>query len=80
MADSDYGPDLVRRGEFRWSKRSQRSRDAYFESLAQILPRHHAVVWDKEALRSVDSSPGLVEIGMMREAIELLGGMSFKGG
>ena len=79
LADGELRAKLGWRGEFRWSKLSQRSRDAYFEGLIKILPPHHAVVWDKEEFILGPVDPGSVEIDMMREAIGLLGGTPFRG-
>lgn len=53
------------RGEFRWSRLSQRSRDAYFAALSSFMPNHHAVIWDKLASNEVQPRNISTEIDMM---------------
>ena len=43
-ADAQLRKRLTWKGEFRWSKLSQRTRDNYFEGLVDNLPQHHAIV------------------------------------
>jgi len=75
-ADADLRFRLGWRREFRWSKMSQRSRNIYFESLKEVFPIHHAVVWDKS--RALPASvPGCsIGLEMMQEAMLRLGGAS----
>ena len=75
-ADAQLRKRLGWRDEFRWSKLSQRSRDAYLHGLFDNLPQHHAIIWDKEATMPQAFQPDLAAINMMREAIGILGGPS----
>ena len=75
-ADAQLRKRLGWRDEFRWSKLSQRSRDAYLEGLFHNLPQHHAIIWDKKTIMPQTLQSDAVAIGMMREAIGLLGGPS----
>ena len=72
-ADAQLRKRLGWKGEFRWSKLSQRSRDQYFDGLVDNLPQHRAIVWDKAIQRPNSSQRVSLEIDMMREAIGLLG-------
>jgi hypothetical protein len=72
--DAELRQRLGWRGEFRWSKLSQRSRDTYFASLSAVMPVHHAVIWDKLASNEVQSPKLPPEIGMIRQAMANLGG------
>lgn len=72
--DAELRQRLGWRGEFRWSKLSQRSRDTYFASLSGIMPVHHAVIWDKVAANEAQSQNMPTEIAMMRQAMLNLGG------
>lgn len=76
MEDTELRRRLGWRGEFRWSKLSQRSRDTYFASLSGVMPAHHAVIWDKLASNQAESPKMSPEIGMMRKAMAKLGGPS----
>ena len=75
-ADAQLRKRLGWRDEFRWSKLSQRSRDAYLDGLFDNLPQHHAIIWDKKTVTPQTFQSDSVAIGMMREAIGLLGGPS----
>jgi len=75
-ADAQLRKRLGWRDEFRWSKLSQRSRDNYFEGLADKLPQHHAIVWDKTSIMSQVFQSDSAAIDMMREAVGFLGGPS----
>jgi len=72
-AEAELRLSLGWRGEFRWSKLSQRSRDNYFAHLADCLPQHHALIWDKAAPAPVTFQPDSIEVDMMRLAIGRLG-------
>jgi hypothetical protein len=72
-ADAQLRKRLTWKGEFRWSKLSQRTRDHYFDGLVDNLPRHHAIVWDKETITPQAIQPDSAAIDMMREAVGLLG-------
>lgn len=73
-ADAELRQRLGWRGEFRWSKLSQRSRDTYFASLSGVMPVHHAVIWEKLESHNVQPQKITAEIGMMRQAMLNLGG------
>lgn len=73
-ADAELRRRLGWRGEFRWSKLSQRSRDLYFASLANEIPAHHAVIWAKPNPGQTGSRSIPTEIDMMRRAMARLGG------
>ncbi len=72
-ADADLRLRLGWRHEFRWSKMSQRSRNIYFESLKEVFPVHHAVVWDKSRALPASVSGPSIGLEMMQEAILRLG-------
>jgi hypothetical protein len=72
-ADAQLRKRLGWKGEFRWSKLSQWSRDNYFEGLVDNLPQHHAIVWDKKTIMPQAFQSDSAAIEMMREAIGLLG-------
>lgn len=72
-ADAQLRRRLGWKGEFRWSKLSQCSRDNYFEGLVDNLPQHHAIVWDKKTIMPQAFQSDSAAIDMMREAIGLLG-------
>ena len=73
-SDAELRERLGWRGEFRWSKLSQRSRDTYFEALIKFMPTHHAIIWDKTSIQGARTYGEGMEIAMMREAISCLGG------
>jgi hypothetical protein len=75
-ADAELRQRLSWRGEFRWSKLSQRSRDAYFDSLSGVIPPHHAVIWDKRTAAEAKATGRTQEIELMRQAINSLGASS----
>ncbi len=72
-ADAQLRRRLGWKGEFHWSKLSQRSRDNYFEGLVDNLPQHHAVVWDKTIRHAYSFQCDSVEIDMMRQSVGFLG-------
>ena len=76
VADAQLRKRLGWRDEFRWSKLSQRSRNAYLQGLFDNLPQHHAIIWDKETTMPQAFQPDSAAIDMMREAIGILGGPS----
>lgn len=75
-ADADLRFRLGWRREFRWSKMSQRSRNIYFESLKEVFPIHHAVVWDKSRALTASVPGRSIGLEMMQEAMLRLGGAS----
>jgi hypothetical protein len=75
-ADTQLRKRLGWRDEFRWSKLSQRSRDAYLDGLFDSLPQHRAIVWDKKTTMPPAFQTDSAAIDMMRDAIGLLGGPS----
>ena len=75
-ADAQLRKRLGWRDEFRWSKLSQRSRDAYLDGLFDNLPQHHAIIWDKKTTIPQAFQSDSVAIEMMSEAIGRLGGPS----
>jgi hypothetical protein len=72
-SDAELRLRLGWRGEFRWSKLSQRSRDAYWDSLLNAIPSHHAVIWDKSTAPEAQFPGANPEIEMMRKAMSSLG-------
>ena len=72
-ADTQLRQRLGWRDEFRWSKLSQRSRDAYLDGLFDSLPQHRAIIWDKMTVSPNSFQRDSVEIDMMHEAVGLLG-------
>lgn len=72
-ADEELRARLAWRGEFHWSKIGQRSRDIYFESMAGLIPAHHAVVWDKSSRDRVLIEGDAIVHEMMRQAMVRLG-------
>ncbi len=75
-ADAELRRRLGWRREFRWSKMSQRSRNTYFESLEEVFPVHHAVVWDKSRALPASVPGHSIGLEMIQEAILRLGGVS----
>lgn len=72
-ADAQLRQRLGWRDEFRWSKLSQRSRDAYLDGLFDNLPQHRAIIWDKMTVSPNSFQRDSVETDMMHEAVGLLG-------
>lgn len=72
-ADTQLRRRLGWKGEFRWSKLSQSSRDAYLDGLFDSLPQHRAIIWDKEITMPQAFQSDSAAIDMMRDAIGLLG-------
>jgi hypothetical protein len=68
-AESALRARLNWRGEFRWSRMGRLSRRTYFESLAGVLPLHHAVVWDKRSCRPASTTGFGIQVDMMRQAV-----------
>ena len=72
-ADAQLRQRLGWSDEFRWSKLSQRSRDAYLDGLFDNLPQHRAIIWDKMTVSPNSFQRDSVETDMMHEAVGLLG-------